>query len=293
MSRYFVTEENNDYQPVTWWGGRAIYATHLIVLGYVTTMLVTTALQFARVKWHTDWLPFESISVLRGEVWRVVTYGFVNPPSLGFAIEMLMIFWFGPEVEKSLGRKKFLGFFAGIYLAAPLLFTVIGRWQPAFFHGTTGSLAFFVAFATLFPNAEMLFQLLAKWVAGVLVAIYTLQALANHDYRALLTLWATTGFAFAFVRHHQGHFELPRLRWPRKKPALRVLPDLPAKKNPPAPAAATASPSASAATTATMADIDALLDKIAKSGLASLSAAERARLEEGRARLLKRGAARS
>jgi hypothetical protein len=41
-----------------------------------------------------------------------------------------------------------------------------------------------------------------------------------------------------------------------------------------------------------MADIDVLLDKIAKSGLASLSAAERARLEEGRSRLLKRGAGR-
>ena len=37
-----------------------------------------------------------------------------------------------------------------------------------------------------------------------------------------------------------------------------------------------------------MAEIDALLDKIAQSGLGSLTAKERAKLEKGRERLLKK-----
>ena len=61
-----------------------------------------------------------------------------------------------------------------------------------------------------------------------------------------------------------------------------MLPDLPAK-----PAARNA-----AAPTATMAEIDGLLDKIARSGLASLTEKERTKLNEARADMLKKSAGR-
>jgi len=61
-----------------------------------------------------------------------------------------------------------------------------------------------------------------------------------------------------------------------------VLPDLPAKQS-----AALAAP-AKAVKDASMAEIDALLDKIAQSGISSLTAKERAKLEKGREKLLKR-----
>jgi hypothetical protein len=111
-----------------------------------------------------------------------------------------------------------------------------------------------------------------------LVAVYTLIALSNRDSASLLSLWATAGFAFAFVRYQQGHFSLPTINVFQRGPKLRVLPDLESNE----------ASSAKNAHAGSMAEIDALLDKIAQSGISSLTAKERAKLDAARAELLKR-----
>jgi hypothetical protein len=152
--------------------------------------------------------------------------------------------------------------------------------------GATGNFALFIAVATLYPNLPMIFGILAKWLAILLVGIYTLMCLAYHTWSGLISLWATVGFAFGFIRYHQGALQMPRLRLWKRKPKLRVLPDLPAKKP-----VTLSTPNAKEA--ATMAEVDALLDKIATSGIGSLTPKERAKLESAREGLMKRGAGRS
>lgn len=276
MNGYGNSEE---HQPVTYLRGYPLYAAHFLVAVFTGSLFVTTLLLALNAGGLLTWLPFNSTEVLHGQVWRIVTYGLYNPPSLQFVIDMLMFVWFGREVEKFFGRKKFFVLYGGIYLVTPLLFTAIGMWRPLVQAGETGAFALFVAFATLYPNAVLMFDILAKWAAAVLVGIFTLMALAYHDWNALMSLWATSGFAYAFVRYEQGHFTLPRLRLPSRKPNLRVLPDLPPTPKRAAPAAPD---------DASMSEIDALLDKIAKSGIGSLTAKERARLEKGRESLLKK-----
>jgi hypothetical protein len=73
---------------------------------------------------------------------------------------------------------------------------------------------------------------------------------------------------------------MPSLRMPRRRPKLRVLPK---PSSPPR-----AIPRVELAETAADTEVDALLDKIAKTGLASLTASERARLEKAREELLKK-----
>ncbi len=275
----FSIEPSEDHQPVTWWRGHPVYAAHLLVIGFVASMLVTTLLLFARVGAMLEWLDFSSASVLRGQVWRVLSYGLVNAPSIQFVLDMVMIIWFGREVERSFGRRLFLLLYGGIYLIKPLLFTALGLWLPTSFAGEVGAFALFVAFATLVPEAPLLFNILAKWAALALVGIITLMALAAHDWVGLIEVWATSGFAFVFVRLQQGHLTLPRIRFASRQPKLRVLPDLkPAK----------AGKAAAPVKGDSMAEVDALLDKIAKSGIRSLTAQERAKLEAARADLLKR-----
>lgn len=277
MSYYGSSEEHD---PVTYWRGHPIYAAHFVVVVLVATMLITTILLFAGLgNTVANWVGFSSSDVLRGQVWRLISYGLWNPPSLWFAIDMLMIVWFGRELEKFFGRRKFLTLYACVYLLTPLVFTAIGKWLPNQFAGETGAFAIFIAFATLYPNVPILFTLLAKWVAIVLVAIYTLASLAYHDWTTLISLWCTTAFAFGFVRLNQGLITLPRLRMPRRKPKLRVV-----------PGGATSSSvnSSSRATPTSPSEIDALLDKIAQSGFASLTAKEKAKLEAARQELKKR-----
>jgi len=189
---------------------------------------------------------------------------------------MAIIAMFGREVEKFFGRRKFLLLYGGIYLVTPVLFTALGVWFPTSLAGETGAFALFIAFATLYPDVAVFFGLLAKWIAVILVAVYTLIALAYHNWLEGLSLWATTGLAFAFVRHQQGRLTLPRLRLPRRAPKLRLL------QGGDAPVAAKPLGRSS------MAEVDALLDKIARSGVSSLTAKERATLDSARAELLKR-----
>jgi hypothetical protein len=273
MSYYGSSEE---HQPVTWWRGHPIFAAHFVVVVLVGTMFVTTGLMFSRFDAVvTNWIAFRSDLVLSGEVWRVFTYGLWNPPSLWFAIDMLMIVWFGRELEKFFGRRKFLGLYAGVYLLTPVLFTALGKWMPMSLLGQTGAFAIFIAFATLYPNVPIFFTLLAKWIAIVLVGIYTLIALGDHNWTMLLSLWATTAFAFAFVRFQQGHLTLPQMRLPRRKPKLKVIRGTAVTVS--APVAATST-----------SEIDALLDKIAQSGFASLTTKEKAKLEAARQELKRR-----
>jgi hypothetical protein len=261
MNFYGTSEE---HQPVTWWRGHPIFAAHLIVVSFAASMIATAILMFAGWAGILGHLQFSSEAVWRGEVWRILTYGLVNQPSLWFAIDMLMIVWFGRELEKFFGRRKLL--------------TLLGLWQPTSLSGQRGAFALFIAFATLHPGAVMLFNLLAKWVALVFVGLQSLIFLSSRDLVGLITLWATVGFAFAFVRHQQGHFSLPRFSLPGRKPRLRVLADLPAKKR------AEVDPGPDH----TMAEVDALLDKIATSGIASLTSKERAKLDAARKDLLKK-----
>ena len=274
-------ETSDEHRPVMWLRGYPIYAAHFLMLVFVSSMLATTLVNFFSVGGLLNGLVFTSGQVLRGEVWRVVTYGLVNPPSIWFVFSMVMIVWFGREVERYFGRRTFLFFYGLLYLITPLLFTAIGLWMPMMLAGETGAFGVFIAFATLNPNVPMSFPLniAVKWVAAILVGISTLIDLNNRDLVSLLSLWATTGFAFAFVRYQQGYITLPRLALFRRRPKLRVLPDLKEEK---------IRGGKAEKSKATMVEVDALLDKIAQSGIGSLTAKERAKLDAARNDLLKR-----
>lgn len=273
-----------EHQPLTYLRGYPLYAAHFVILTFVVSLLVTTVLAAVpALRPAMALLHFSSADVLAGEVWRIATYGLLNRPSLMFVIDMFMIGFFGRELEKFFGRRTFLVLFTSLYFLTPLLFTLVGLVRPMTLAGESGSFALFIAFATLYPNVAMFFNILAKWLALVLVGIYSLMALAANDWPSLLSLWATTGFAYGFVRVQQGAVSLPSLRLLRRKPKLRVLPDPVAKK---------VVPAAKAAENATMAEVDALLDKIAKSGIGSLTPKERAKLEAAREGLMKRSSSR-
>ena len=284
-----VAENMNEYEtsdehgPVTWLRGYPIYAAHFLVLVFIVSMLVTTAVMAFNGAALLSWLTYSSGEVLHGEVWRIFTYGLVNPPSPFFVMNMFMFIWFGRELEKTFGRRLFFLLYGGIYFLTPVLFTLLGLWVPMSAAGEPGGFALFIAFATLYPNVALFFGILAKWLAFILVAIYTLMCLAYHSWTSLISLWATTGFAFAFVRYQQGLITLPRLNLFRRGPKLRVLPDLKPEKTPAAKAERSAS---------SMAEVDALLDKIVQSGISSLTAKERAKLDAARTDLLKKDSGR-
>src|SRR5207237_9266317 len=122
----------------------------------------------------------------------------------------------------------------------------------------------FVAFATIYPSAELLLRITAKWMALILAAIYTLQLLAFHAWSDLAVVWISIATAFFFIRLRGVG---PELAWwenvkghLQSKPKLRVVPKEPSTRREEGDV---------------YESIDPILDKIAKSGIGSLTLSER------------------
>src|SRR4051812_11943251 len=199
----FGVTTSDDYRPVTWMGRFPVDVTTILVALHVVVAILTCLVVAAGSGAVLNFMLFDSARVLgAGQIWRLATYAFVHSPSmlLWFAIEMYMLFVFGREVERFIGRRAYIALYLALLLAPTLLLTMWGFWKRS---GLAGSPALhfgiFVAFATIYPRAEMFLRIMAKWVAVVLAAIYTFQLLAYHDWSALAVVWASVATAFFFV----------------------------------------------------------------------------------------------
>jgi membrane associated rhomboid family serine protease len=228
---------------------------------------------------------FDSARIWNGlQVWRLATYAFVHFPSslLWFAIEMYLLFVFGREVERFLGRRAYIFLYLILLLTPPILLTVWGLWERSLLAGSPAlHFGVFVAFATIYPHIELLLRIQAKWVAVILAAVYTFQLLAYHAWSDLVVVWTSVGAAFLFVELNGAG---PDLVWWNalkarfaSRPKYHVVP----KPLPGASGGRTEPDDAQAS-------IDPILDKISKFGVGSLTASERRQLNRERERLLKK-----
>jgi hypothetical protein len=133
--------------------------------------------------------------------------------------------------------------------------------------------AVFLAFAALYPGAQLLFQITAKIFAWVFLGLSVLQLLAGRQWPEMFVLLATAFLAWYAIRHGAAlnlDF-MSRLRpvsHRTKHPRLRVV------KNP------------DDEPVDPHRIMDPLLEKISRDGLASLTRREREQLERARAVLL-------
>ena len=228
----FGVATSDDYQPVAWMGRYPIHVTTLLVMIHVVCMIIGCLLIAVGAGSFLGVLTFDSAQVLQGgRVWQIATYALVHSPSalIWFAIEMYMLFAFGREVERFIGRRAFIALYLLLLLVPPLFLTVWGLWQRTGLAGSaTIHFAIFIAFAAIYPNVELFLRIMAKWVALIFVAAYSLQLLAYHGWSELAVLWLSAALAYGFVQVRGAGPELAWLtewtsRW-RSKRSLRVVP---------------------------------------------------------------------
>ena len=256
-----------------------------MLVGLHVVCAILTALVFAVA--HSgvvNYFMFDSAAIWSGaQVWRLLTYAFIHLPTgsrlLWFAIEMYMLFVFGREVERFIGRRAYIALYLVLLLLPAVVLTLWGLWTRTAI-ATSGALHFgiFVAFVTIYPNVELFLRIMAKWVVLILAAIGTLSALAAHDWQTLVVLWTSIGAAFLFIELRGAG---PELVWWSDlkarfgpKPKFCVVPK--------------ARPRRVAESDDVYASIDPILDKISKFGIGSLTANERRQLDRERERLLKK-----
>jgi hypothetical protein len=221
----------------------------------------------------------------------ILTYPFIEPPTFFSPFMILCFYWWSMGIETHLGRGPLVRLLA-ILLLLPVAFLGV-MWLG----GTSGgpiagsfliTAGLLVAFATLYPNAEWWGWVPFKYLAFACILCGSLVSFADHDLLGLAELWIVCAASFSYIRHaveqeYDDHVPLTvRIRsWFRRKPKFRVVPR--ARKT-----EAAHLREESGDDDELDGEVDDLLEKIARNGIASLTAGERARLEEARENLLKK-----
>jgi membrane associated rhomboid family serine protease len=278
----FGVTTSDDYRPVTWMGRYPVDVTTILVGVHVVCAIITALVVGFVHNGMLNYAMFDSAYVWQGQIWRLFTYAFIHQPAgyalLLFAIEMYMLFFFGREVERFIGQRTYIWMY-GLLLLVPAL--ILSFWGLTTRTGLAGSgalhFAVFTAFVTLYPNVQFFLRIPAKWIFAILAGIGTLSGLAAQDWPQLVVLWSSIGVAFFFIELRGAG---PELAWInnfkarfRPKPKLYVVQKSSARSVEPDDV---------------YASVDPILDKIAKSGMGSLTETERKILDRARSRLLKK-----
>lgn len=264
----------------------------LLVAMHSAAMVAATLLLASGQGALLDYLAYNSAEVARGQVWRLVTYAFVAGPSVWFLLEMLMLYYFGREVERGLGWRRFAVLYAGLILLAPLLLQAVsfsGRAQ-GFAGAQELNFAIFAAFTAMHPGAQFFFGVAARWVFAGLLAISALQDLAGHQPSRVLVLVSSSLLAVVLMK--RSGFTEPLFglsQWWRLPDFLKPRPRLSVVEGGKSASVGKKGGSKARPTIDPEEEMDRLLEKISRKGIGSLSAEERNSLEQARQAILQRG----
>ena len=273
---------SRDNEPITNWNGVPIYLTTIITAAFVLGLVIAAIMPAAGLFMFV--LPGTALTPI-----TVLTYPFVAPFSIFTVLAVYIFYQLSLGLETHLGRSK-LAVLVGLLALAPALVGVVacyGFGFPVVFAGIYFIAAgILIAFAALYPSAKAFGFVSFRSVACAYLAICSLVDSISRNWPQFFGFWAAVVTAFLYIyRYREQEYDDAEpvgariLGWFRRKPSFRVLPTpTPAKRTTPL----------RAASEDTDVEIDALLDKIAKSGLASLSNAERAKLERARQELIKK-----
>lgn len=271
-----IAPRNSDNDgPLTWIGGFPVHVSTVLAGVHAATLILTALALAAGAETALQTFVFSSTAVVGNlSLWQLATYAFVHlPPYWLFLIELYLLVVFGREIEAYLGRAAFVRFYLTLLLAPTLLFTGAEwlGWHTSYAGSSALHFGVFVAFALIYPTAEMFFGIQAKWIALALLAINSLQCLALSDYEALAVLAVDSSAACLFIARFQGRLALTSRTY--RIPVQRSSRQAPR----PSPAPEEEDLHGS---------IDPILDKISRSGIASLTVRERERLEKARHKLI-------
>jgi membrane associated rhomboid family serine protease len=229
--------------------------------------------------------------VRSGQLWRLITWPIANAPSLSAVITLAVFWYFGRSLEQMFGRLRFTYFLLAIAVVPAAILALLSFASPSLRVAAVGlrliELGVFVAYVAEQPNARFFFGIKAWVIAVVIVGIDLLQLIGNRDSGALLlllfilamSLLLTRAFGFA-----ADQVWIPKLALPTKtKSKTRKF--KPVKGSPVVRGPWGESGLPPVNDMASQAEMDRLLDKIAASGMDSLTAEEKRRLKAHSKRL--------
>lgn len=231
--------------------------------------------------------------VLHGQVWRLLTYAFLHDTNALTHIffNMLFLWWFGSEIETIYGSREFLSFYLLSALLGGIAFLLFPegiRLMAPGRHlclGASGAVtAVMVVYACHFPTRVIYLFFLIPVPIWLLVVFEVCQDLFHFlggggTTTAVSVHLAGAGFGFLYYKMHWRVSNLwtwlLERKWQRPRPRLRVFRDEEGVASTPVSVAAPP-PAGGEVDEQLEAKLDAVLEKVARSGQGSLTESERA-----------------
>jgi len=208
--------------------------------------------------------------VLNGRFWQFISYAFLHGSFIHLLLNMLGLFFLGPELERTMGTRPFLLMFLFCSVLGGLGWFFLTYPYEGICVGASGGIFGLIgAFAGLFPHRQLTLLIffvlpvtMPAWLLAVLFGLMQLVFLLNPGasgvaYSAHLA-GGIAGFLFVKMVYRRGSKLYGNGTVIRSR---RVKPSGP-----------------------TQAEIDAILDKITREGIHSLTPRERASLQDAQRR---------
>lgn len=232
---------------------------------------------------------FVPAEVLQGQVWRAVTWPFVDGISLWSILTLVLLWYFGRDLENQVGRRPMMSLYVALWAILTVVAFAVGLAMGGGAMAGLDSIQFIVLLLWIaeYPRRPFFFGIPAWVVGAVLVALQVLSYIAIRDLAGLASL-VVTFFVAAVVARRFGL--LSDLSWlpGRRGSAPRIRQGggvrAPQAAAPRTPRAARAEQKAAARQASDHERMDALLEKISEQGIHSLTPAERKELEALRER---------
>ena len=127
-----------------------------------------------------EWVSLVPQDVWHGQVWRLLTWPFVEPGPIGLIFTCLFLYWFGTDLAREMGSARWLTLFGAIALIAAVGTCLVAQVDPpvmehAYLGGWALGSAMIVAWGLWFPHRVVriyfIIPIRGFWIAWLTVAI--------------------------------------------------------------------------------------------------------------------------
>ena len=242
------------------------------------------------------WFGLNPHDVIFGfRIWQPFTYMFLHGGFWHIAINMLMLWMFGSELEGIWGRKEFIRFYivtgagAGVFSLVPYFVGVLSGYRgtiPSIIGASGAVYAILLAYAVTYPDRKVLVYMLVPIKVKYLMLIMgfmTFASVGNGDGISHITHLGGLIVGWFYLRRNGRYrgLNIPWRQWLGRFNRIRIVNnDAPRQSRP-----STSKPHQKGwhrvrSETELRKEMDALLDKITRVGYENLSNSEKERLLE-------------
>ncbi len=174
----------------------------------------------------THWLSFQPLALLRGALWKPLTYMFLHGGLMHLFINMLWLFFFGPDVERALGTRQFVRFYlicGALGVFATFLTVWLSQVQESVVGASGAVMGVMVAYAIISPDRQFfLFPLPipinARTLVYIVIAMNIITAMQGGGNTSVATHLGGMAVGYAYMKTLPKFHRWQRTRQRKPKP---------------------------------------------------------------------------